>query len=95
MGWNMAIEIKSTPPLEGKVAEDFVKKAEASIEARGTINFSQQAESANNILGKGKMEYKGKVYAKIGGKYIACTETVADLENRIKELESQLEDKNK
>jgi hypothetical protein len=37
------------------------------------------------------MEYKGEVYARIGGKYIACTETVADLENKIKELESQLE----
>ena len=29
------------------------------------------------------MEYKGKVYAKINGKYIECTETIADLENPI------------
>ena len=36
------------------------------------------------------MKYKGKVYAKINGKYIECTQTVADLENKIKELESQL-----
>jgi len=36
------------------------------------------------------MEYKGKVYAKINGKYIECTQTVEDLEAKIKELESGL-----
>ena len=35
------------------------------------------------------MEYKGKLYAKINGKYIECTESVEQLENRIKELENQ------
>ena len=29
------------------------------------------------------MEYKGKVYAKINGKYIECTETIAELEAKI------------
>ena len=36
------------------------------------------------------MEYKGTVYAKIGGKYIKCTESVADLENNIADLTTQL-----
>jgi hypothetical protein len=35
------------------------------------------------------MEYKGTVYAKIAGKYIECTETIEDLENKIKHLESE------
>lgn len=34
------------------------------------------------------MEYKGKLYAKVNGKYIECTETVQQLESRIKELEN-------
>jgi len=34
------------------------------------------------------MEYKGKLYAKINGKYIQCTESVEQLESRIKELEN-------
>ena len=38
---------------------------------------------------KSKMEYKGKLYAKVCGKYIECTETVEQLESRIKELESE------
>jgi hypothetical protein len=29
------------------------------------------------------MEYKGKVYAKINGKYIECTETIEEIENPI------------
>ena len=37
------------------------------------------------------MEYKGKVYAKINGKYIECTETVQQLEDKISKLESALE----
>jgi len=36
------------------------------------------------------MKYTGKVYAKINGRYLECTQTVDDLENKIKELESQL-----
>ena len=37
------------------------------------------------------MEYKGKVYAKINGKYIECTETVQQLEDKISKLESALD----
>jgi hypothetical protein len=29
------------------------------------------------------MEYKGKLYGKINGKYVECTETVVDLKNPI------------
>ena len=37
------------------------------------------------------MEYKGKVYAKINGKYIECTETGQQLEDEISKLESALD----
>ena len=37
------------------------------------------------------MEYKGKVYAKINGKYIECTETVQQSEDKISKLESALD----
>lgn len=36
------------------------------------------------------MNYKGKLYAKINGKYIECTQTVQDLENEIKSLKKQV-----
>ena len=36
------------------------------------------------------MEYKGKLYAKINGKYVECTESVQDLENQIEELKNQI-----
>jgi hypothetical protein len=36
------------------------------------------------------MEYKGKVYAKIGCKFIECSQTVEDLENEIKSLKEKL-----
>lgn len=37
------------------------------------------------------MEYKGKVYAKINGKYIECTQTIQELEDRISKLEIALD----
>ena len=37
------------------------------------------------------MEYKGRLYAKINGKYIECTETVQDLEIKILKLEVDLD----
>ena len=37
------------------------------------------------------MEYKGKVYAKINGRYIECTETVEGLEAKIKKLSEHIE----
>jgi len=36
------------------------------------------------------MEYKGKVYAKINGKYIECTETINNLENNINLLKERI-----
>lgn len=36
------------------------------------------------------MEYKGKVYAKINGKYLCCTESVNDLESAIKSGEKKI-----
>lgn len=36
------------------------------------------------------MDYKGKVYAKINGKYIECTETIQQLEDKISKLEEAL-----
>jgi hypothetical protein len=36
------------------------------------------------------MEYVGPVYAKIRGKYIECTESVKDLEDKIESLENKL-----
>ena len=33
------------------------------------------------------MKYEGKLYAKINGRHIECTQTVLDLEKKIKELE--------
>jgi len=37
------------------------------------------------------MEYKGKVYAKIAGKYIDCTQTVEELEAEIKKYKTKYE----
>jgi cell fate (sporulation/competence/biofilm development) regulator YmcA (YheA/YmcA/DUF963 family) len=36
------------------------------------------------------MNYKGKLYAKINGKYIECTQTVQELENEIEQLKKQV-----
>lgn len=36
------------------------------------------------------MEYKGKVYAKINGRYLECTQSVSDLEKQIEYLKSSL-----
>jgi cell division septum initiation protein DivIVA len=38
------------------------------------------------------MEYKGRVYGKVGGKYIELTQTVEDLENEIKSLKEKLQE---
>ncbi len=52
----MAIAIKSIPTLRGKVARDFVKKAEAAEKNRGTIDFTKQAKIAKAILDKANMK---------------------------------------
>ncbi len=48
----MTATIKSVPTLKGKVAEDFVEKAELSAKSKGSVNFSKQVKSATDILNK-------------------------------------------
>jgi len=48
----MAIAIKSIPTLKDKVAEIFIKNAEASLTKKDSVNFSKQVKSANKILSK-------------------------------------------
>ena len=37
------------------------------------------------------MKFVGKVYAKMNGRYIDCTETIEDLESKIERLEAEVE----
>jgi hypothetical protein len=48
----MAIEIKSIPILRKKVAKAFIKRADAALSQRGSVDFSKQVQSANAILEK-------------------------------------------
>ncbi|WP_165953105.1 hypothetical protein [Pedobacter changchengzhani] len=52
----MALAIKSIPVLRSKVAGDFVKKAEATVSKKATVNFSQQTAVASKILAKAKLK---------------------------------------
>ncbi|MEQ8583079.1 MAG: hypothetical protein RIC30_10910 [Marinoscillum sp.] len=52
----MAIAIKSIPTLENQAAQSFVKKAESSVQKRGTVDFSKQIKSASNILAKAQLK---------------------------------------
>ena len=36
------------------------------------------------------MQFKGKVYAKMNGRYLECTETIEDLEKKISDLEANV-----
>ena len=40
---------------------------------------------------KGTVKYVGRVYAKVNGKYIECTETIDQLEEKVKKYESALD----
>lgn len=51
----MAITIKTIPTLIDKDARAFVNKADASINKRSTVEFSQQVRTADAILKKAKM----------------------------------------
>ncbi|MEQ9049140.1 MAG: hypothetical protein RLP11_02470 [Marinoscillum sp.] len=53
---DMAIAIKSIPTLENQAAQSFVKKAESSVQKRGTVDFSKQIKSASNILAKAQLK---------------------------------------
>ena len=52
----MAIAIKSIPTLTEKVAQTFVRKATAAAKKRGSVDFTKQVSSANNILKKANMK---------------------------------------
>lgn len=51
----MALAISNIPVLKGKVAEEFVRKAEKAEKERGTIDFSKQRASMKAILAKAKL----------------------------------------
>lgn len=52
----MAIAIKSIPTLTDKAAHTFVRKAASASKKRGSVNFSKQVSSANEILKKAGMK---------------------------------------
>lgn len=51
----MAIAIKSIPVLKGKVASEFVKKADQRFKEKGSVDYSSQAALAAKILSKAKI----------------------------------------
>ena len=51
----MAIPIKITPLLKDEAARRFVKAAEATFKARGTIDYTKQIQSTREILKKAGM----------------------------------------
>lgn len=51
----MAIAIKSIPILKGKVANAFIRKADAKSNKRATVDFSKQVVASNVILEKAKL----------------------------------------
>jgi hypothetical protein len=52
----MATRIKQIPVLTGKEAEAFEKKASANLANKGTVNFTKEAEIAQDILSKSKLK---------------------------------------
>lgn len=48
----MAIAIKSIPVLNDKVARAFIRKADANLAKKATIDFSKQVAIATEILRK-------------------------------------------
>jgi len=52
----MAIAIKSIPTLTEKVAQTFIRKADAATKKRGSVDFSKQVSSANKIMEKAKLK---------------------------------------
>ena len=51
----MALAIKSIPVLKNDAAEAFIKKAEANMSKKATVDFSKQVISGRAILKKAKM----------------------------------------
>lgn len=53
----MAIDIKSIPVLEDKIALEFIQKADSTFQKKKeTVDFSKQVKSAENILSKSKLK---------------------------------------
>jgi hypothetical protein len=48
----MAIVIKSIPTLQKKEAKVFIRKADAKVSQRATVNFSMQVKDTYEILKK-------------------------------------------
>ena len=53
----MAYYIKSIPTLTGEVAQRFNERAAEVEENRGSIDFSEQVESARSILSKAHLDW--------------------------------------
>lgn len=51
----MAIAIKQIPVLKGTIAKRFVSMADANLEKKHTIDFSEQASNARKILEKAQL----------------------------------------
>ncbi len=52
----MAIAIKSIPTLTDKVAQSFIRKADAATKKRGSVDFGKKISSSNKILEKAKLK---------------------------------------
>lgn len=50
----MTIPIRSVPILKGNVATSFIKKADANLIKKSTIDFSKEVSISNKILNKTK-----------------------------------------
>lgn len=48
----MAIAIKQIPVLKGKIASNFVKKADSNLKRKHSVDFSKETEDARKILAK-------------------------------------------
>ena len=52
----MARQIRAIPVLNGKEAEDFIKKASANVAKKRSVDFSKEAENAKSILSKANLK---------------------------------------
>ena len=77
------------------IHENLDSKENKSIVVRDGINYEQIQYVERGILSSFSqyssydMIYKGKVYAKINGRYLECTETIEDLEKQIEYLKNK------
>jgi len=55
----MAMPINSDPVLTGKVAEEFVQKAQQAERERGTIDTTEMMRNMRKILERSKLYHEG------------------------------------